>query len=252
MNKYFILIITAFIVSCTELSEQEIEQPKEVKEQINKEPILGERIDGPANIRDTINGKIIFELYDNVYVECTQAKNDWFIIAIAPSNKAADYTNENFIKKGTELLQDNKPIGRAIEDVEVTMGAYGYTHKSNIKPESIIENALNKHFKTKNSREFENFETIINQYQLTKDEQFDGYEVYYNYENWIDDPSPMFRIGLIFQNNKLVSILHSRALDIKDTKNNKLDRAFDCLVYNDVANADEIVKLFNHFVNSVD
>lgn len=245
MKKYLVLIIIAFIVSCSE-------QPKEVKEQTNEEIIIGERIDGPANIRDTINGKIIFELYDNAYVETTELKNDWYIIGIAPSNGVNDYTNENFIKKGTELFQDNKPIGKAIEDVEVTIGAIGYTHKSNIKPESIIENVLKKHLKTKNSRAFENLETIINQFQLSKTEQFDDYEVYYNYENWIDDPSPMYRIGLIFNDKKLVAVLHSRPLAIKNTKTTNLERAFDCSIYNDVLNADEIVKLFNHFVNSVD
>jgi len=31
--------------------------------------VLGERINGPANIRDTINGKILFSLDDNVKIE---------------------------------------------------------------------------------------------------------------------------------------------------------------------------------------
>jgi hypothetical protein len=34
--------------------------------------ILGERINGPANIRDSVNGEAIFTLYDKTQVECTE------------------------------------------------------------------------------------------------------------------------------------------------------------------------------------
>ena len=40
------------------------------------ELILGERIDGPANVRDSANGKIIFTLNDDVLIETApQEKN---------------------------------------------------------------------------------------------------------------------------------------------------------------------------------
>ena len=35
----------------------------------------GERIDGPANIRDKINGKVLFTINDNILVETTPTEN---------------------------------------------------------------------------------------------------------------------------------------------------------------------------------
>jgi hypothetical protein len=96
------------------------------------------------------------------------------------------------------------------------------------------------------------FENFIDNFNLQKDDQFEGYVVYFNYESWLVDPSPMWRIGLVFQNEILVGILHSRPLRIIGTKDYKLDSAFDCLLYNDTKNKEKLIQTFNLFVNSVD
>ena len=252
MRVFLILIFELFLCICaagingnrTNMNADSISQ--------DKEPIIGERIDGPANIRDTINGEIIFKLYDNVLVVCTPPKNGWHIIAIEPTNPPSDYS-KNFIKKGTKILVGNLVVGEAIQNAEVTFGLRGYTQEANIKPETIIENALTPLLqKLDTTRSLLNFQKFINNFQLRKDDQFKDYTVYYNGENWIEDASPMHRIGLVFQNNRLVAILHSRPLKIINTIDYRLDRAFNCLVYNDIKKPDKIVQMFNNFVNSVD
>ena len=253
MKRYLITILIGFnLFSCLSESKKDETNSNQETTTTSIENTVGERIDGPANVRDTINGKIIFKLYDNVLVESTPEENDWNVIGIMPSNPKSDY-NENLLKKGVKILVDDQVIGETLHNVEVIMGLSGYTHKNNIRQNTIIENALKSHLISTNySRKIEGFKSFIADFNLEKDEQFEGLVVYYKYENWIDDPSPMMRIGLVFENDKLISILHSRSLIIKETTDHKLDYAFDCLTYNDVSNTENIVKRFNHFVNSVD
>ena len=75
MKKLAYILLVTSILSCN--SEQtedntvnEIENTKtEVSETKETEFIIGERIDGPANIRNKPNGEILFELRDNALVE---------------------------------------------------------------------------------------------------------------------------------------------------------------------------------------
>ncbi len=255
MKKYIILLVSFCLVSCISEKKKEEENSDSEEEiiiQKETEPTIGERINGPANVRDTIDGEILFTLNDNVWVESTLEENDWNIIGIMPTNPKSDFVN-NHLKKGVKILVNGEVIGETKKEVEVSMGLIGYTHKENIKTNTVIENALMNHFeKQKAKRNLEDFKNFITNFKLEQDDQFKGMSVYYNYESWIDDPSPMIRIGLVFKNEKLIAILHSRPLTIEGTKDHKLDYAFDCLTFTDTENSDEIIKTFNQFVNSVD
>jgi hypothetical protein len=225
------------------------------------EPLLGERIDGPANIRDAVNGKLLFTLNDGVLVTNSTGKNGWHLVGIMMDIDKSELENGE-LKKGRKITVDGKEVGELQADMKVTTGRsdkdawaelIGYTHKDNIKPNSVIETVLADYLKTvSDERSVKDFQDFIRKFELEKTDSFEGYTVYYNYENWLDDPSPMWRTGLVFQKNRLVSILHSRPLKVDGATDHKLSRGFDCLTYDDVANADEIVKMFNTFVNSVD
>lgn len=224
------------------------------------EPIVGERINGPANIRDTINGKILFTLNDNVFVTCRPLENNWYIVGTMMDIDTSEF-GMDILRKGRKILVDNTEFGKIMSDMEVSTSLgkdqawatiIGYTHKDNIKSETIIENMLIKHIAKHQDRTLASYQSFIDKFTLEKDDQFNGYTLFYNYENWIDDPSPMWRIGLVFQDNLLIAILHSRPLTINQTTNYQLDRGFDCLVFNDTKNKKELLKMFNHFVNSVD
>lgn len=225
------------------------------------EPIIGERIDGPANVRDAINGKVLFTLNDNVLVSCTPLEKDWYSVGLLMEIDAEELDAKK-VRKGRKIIIDGQEAGEI--KMDMTAPAWkddkaawaeliGYTHKDNIKAATIIENALAEYAEMAgNNRTIEVFENFIQNFELEKADQFQGYTIYYNYENWIEDPSPMWRIGLVFRKGRLVSILHSRPLDIDEATNHKLDRAFDCLVYDDVEQSEEIIEMFNGFVNSVD
>ncbi|MCB0632869.1 MAG: hypothetical protein R2824_03640 [Saprospiraceae bacterium] len=225
------------------------------------EPVIGERIDGPANIRDGINGKLLFTLNNDVLVSCTPLENDWYSVGIFMDIDTSELTIST-VKKGRKIIVDGKEVGEIKSDMtvyprrgypKVWIELTGHTHKDNIKPGTIIENALVDYLRSSgNGRTIAQLQPFIQQFELERSDQFKGYTLYTNYENWLDDPSPMWRIGLVFRNDRLVSILHSRPLDIAETTDYKLLRGFDCLVYNDVANPEEIVMKFSLFVNSVD
>jgi hypothetical protein len=258
MKKIIIFLAVFSLMSClSDKKEKEGDSEKEEQlmneeQAINEEPILGERVEGPVSVRDTIDGKVIFTLNDNVLIETVHEENGWNVIGILPTNPESDF-EDGVLKKGVKILVDKQVVGKTKKEVELMMGLVGYIQKENIKPNTIIENAIMSHFEeNKDSREFVNFKKIISNFKLQKDDQFDGMTIYYNYENWIVDPSPMMRIGLVFKNERLIAVLHSRPLVIEGTKDNKLDHAFDCITFKDVENADGIVKIFNHFVNSGD
>ncbi len=224
-------------------------------------PTLGERIDGPANIRESINGELLFSLDDHTLVSCTPLKNDWYKIGLLMDVEQTEVGTME-LKKGQKIKLDGKEVGEIKADMKVYISSdgtqgwaelIGYTHKDNVKPVTIIENVLSDYIKTLGSeRSTAQFQAFFQDFGMEKNEQFDGYTLYYNYENWIEDPSPMWRIGLVFQNNRLVSILHSRPLSIPGTSNHKLGRGFDCLTYDDVEGTKKIVKMFEDFVKSVD
>lgn len=225
------------------------------------QPILGERIDGPANIRDAINGKLLFTLYDGTLVSSTPIKNDWYNIGLLMDidNKEPGMIE---LKAGRKIIVDGQEVGEIKSEMIVytftgndhsLAELIGYTHRDNIRPGTIIENALADHLRTLDGkRSTGQFQSFIKDFDLEKVEDFEGYTVYRNFESWLEDPSPMWRIGLVFEKEELVAILHSRPLQIDGTTDHKLSRAFDCLVYNDTANARELVRMFNQFVNSVD
>ena len=232
-------------------SNQDMKDPK----------IMGERLDGPANIRDGVYGKLLFSLDNHVLVSCTPLENDWYMIGIR-MDIPEDAGDIRVVKSGRKIVVDGEEVGTLKADIEVYPQQWdkgmkaeliGYTHKNNIQPATIIENVLADYLMSDTGqRSFNQLKSFIQLFGMEKTDQFDGYTIYYNYENWIDDLSPMWRVGLVFHADKLVAILHSRTIDIPFTSDHKLGRTMACMVYNDVEDVDKIVSTFRQFVNTVD
>lgn len=198
--------------------------------------IYAERIDGPANIRDNPQGQTTFSLNDNVEVDTSPLLNDWYEIVITVKLTKEQYdASPAGLKKGTRLYNDNgEEIGVVLQDLklsgEMTGGGApgipkwyagelrGYTFKSNIRPESIIEpviSALITANRTKLTRQaFEKHMTDFNYQEGLAIRDMPQYDTYMVHESILDDPSPLDRIRLIFQAEKLVAIIHSRDLQI--------------------------------------
>lgn len=267
----FLLIVILILPSCSGESSSDNNHITETTEKEEKEekvvitesdPIIGERIDGPANVRDTVNGKKLFELYDNVLVETTQSEDEWLQIGLFV--KLSKQEERDFIILPNTKLKsvEGNVIGKTSDTVDVWMsdGNSGliaaYTHIGNIKnktvPELILAKSIEKNEITKN--ELNQFIEDFNFEYSDSDENSDLKE-YFIYESIVVDPSPRDRITLIFNNKEeLIAVVHSRPLNTSRNETFKLVRGHSLTVTSDLSEKEikEIIDERVHFYNSVD
>ncbi len=191
---------------------------------------LGERIDGPANIRSAANGDLTFSLNNNVLVGAGPIQNGWaeIQITIEIPFKIKDNYSLDSGKAIVDIAGDT--LGFILGDVMTSIANngktawcsfYGYTHQNNIREESIIENVVQKNIER---LEFNHlaWSDFIEDFGLQQFDSIGGYEIFMTYES-IDD-SPGFRIALLFENYNLVGIIHSRPIPINQrVKDYKVD-----------------------------
>ena len=206
---YTILLISILSCNSKQKEEKQVEKIKngttEVIQSKKKELIIGERIDGPTNIRTKPNGEILFELYDNTLVEVTtKPENGWYQVLVYAD---IDYTEFGMdsILKNRPIIAENDTIGMVYKSHYVSTARsgdssyamlFGYTHKNNIKPETVIETVFKKNL-IDNGRDFSVWKEFIETFKLDNDAVgYREFESFYNYENTIEDPSPGFRIVL--------------------------------------------------------
>lgn len=270
MKQSFVFILAIlFLASCSsktekkeeQLDDQEIEIVGE-SSKVTYDKILGERIDGPANVRDAINGKIILELYDGALVETGPEQKDWYLIGLNVS--LTEKQLEEFkIYPNTDLYSvEGKKIGKTKDTVELWMsgdksGIFGgYTHKDNIKEFSIPEIALQKEIE-KGNLTLSALKNFISAYDF---QDFGGneelqYKQYFIYESIVVDPSPRDRITLLFDaKDNLIGVIHSRKLNLKNYKTVKLARGHSLTVIADLDKKEikRITKERINFYNSID
>lgn len=172
MMKRLLLTSLIALIYCCSSSSVVDDKPK----------IIKESIDGPANIRDTINGKILFSINDNVPIECGQEENNWHQVGLfVPLTQ--EQINNGFIDNGTVITEKSDTICTILSKVSSWMieedngNSYGfiagYTFKSNIKRKTIPEVALMKILSSKTDLKYSDFEEFdFNDNGLS----VDGYE----------------------------------------------------------------------------
>lgn len=245
MYRFIAIIILVCLFSCqtskndnknSENQESSIETSQEVK---FDGLILSERIDGPANVRDSKNGSKVYSLNNMTLVECSEIKEDWFYIGVQVNLTQEQFEslyilpNENLYNKQDEL------IGKTFDTVEVFFEyersgtIFGYTHKDNIIPESIVENQLMSELnKEVESITFESLSLFMENFGFLKGDFVPGqdYDLYFIHDTYITDPSPRDRVSLIFKNNKLMGISFSRNISSNGWKEFDLVRGHKLLV----------------------
>jgi hypothetical protein len=260
-TRYFMRLlfigIALFIGSCNSAdTDKSAPAPSTTKTSGSESPIISERIDGPANVRDAVNGKILFSLNDNVAVSANAPRNNWLQIGVQ-AELTQEQKDSSLISKGSRIVVDGKAVGEAIEDIRLENGAdlIGYTSISNIKtatiPENIFSTIVNNN-KSKLTKE--NFKRFLKDFQFIDYDSllpnFKGYEID---ENWIDDPSPLARFWLLFEGDKLYGVFHSRPLDLATGMTRKVERGFYFTSFEDDEKKNkDLIKAFNSFITQVD
>jgi hypothetical protein len=269
MRRQYVILLFATMLACTSKTER-TEKVLDKKDGINdifedeevNEALIGERIDGPANVRDKENGTIILSLDDDVLVETIPEQDGWYQIGFyIQLDKDTDPIVN--LDPETHLRNiDGQPIGRTKVPVEVwrmddSIGLIeGFTYRDNIKKHSIPEIALereirNGHFTFSALKQYvESFKFM--EYELNPSI---NYRQLFIYESSIVDPSPRDRITLLFdENENLVGIFHSRELLLPQYETYELTRghSYTCIADLDNNEKQRIIDERVSFYNSVD
>lgn len=224
--------------------------------------IIGERVRGRVEVRDKPGGNVLFTLADSTLVTCAEDKDGWCAVGLYMSIPAGEYGTDT-LRKGRKIVVDGKEVGEVVKDMYVTTsstgreswaGLSGYTQHGNIYPFSVIEHALQGYVDTVSGRTLQAFLPFINSFKMERDEELKPYVSYFTYENWIDDPSPLPRVQLVFLEDTLVGVVHSRPLTLRHTTDHQLQRGFRVQFFSDVRQVakDNFIKKFNDFITSVD
>lgn len=204
---------------------------------------FAERIDGPANIRQEARGEVIFTLNDNVDVDIGELKNDWYELVVSLILMEKQFES-GLIKKGEKLYSGKGEIGVALKDLKLSskysgggapgvpkwygVDIYGYTFKGNIKPESIVEPAISKLIESnRQNLSIQTFKKHMDYFGYVdglKIKDLEEYDTYMIYESILDDISPLDRIRLIFEDENLIAVVHSRDLTIKNFETVPIER----------------------------
>jgi hypothetical protein len=234
---------------------------------LNNPPILRERIDGPANVRDKINGKILFRLMDNVPVFTADSSGKWFKIALEVDLSEDEYKS-HFLAKDTRIFMNGREVGKTmdrlnLEDVysDTTSAGYrgyngqiaGYTSVKNIKEQSLPENCLCQLIAQNNTLTTEKAKDYIVGFRFAegrkgrfKDFQLD--------DGFVEGPYMMLRLDLIFFEDKLIAVVHRRNLVCQNRPVQQLKRGYNLTIVGsqNPALIEEFIKEFNSFITHAD
>lgn len=224
---------------------------------------VGELIDGPANVRDTVNGKILFSLFDGVPVESTDTTNMWVQVGLEIDVTPSQYEVLH-LEKGDTIFLNKRQVGVALDNVGLQSGLetsrglkgelVGYTSFKNIKKNTIAEYGLEQILIEDPDPTVDKFTRYFKMmgFQSSNSDHFVGFQLD---ENSIDDPSPMLRLWILFNHDKLFGVVHSRKLNIfSNSKTYKVDRGYTLTIVGDQDPklVNEFVKEFNSFIDHAD
>jgi hypothetical protein len=226
-------------------------------------PVIGERINGPANIRNAANGEVIFSLEDTTLVTCTEGNSGWYQVGLtADLSDDAGAFGTDTLRKGRDIIVDGKVVGKVLKDIPVNTGTntkrtwaelVGYTYKNNLYPQTIIENVLPAYLDSVHDRSLKSMQPFISSFKLQKNDLL-PFATYLNYESWIDDPSPLMRIQLVFFKDQLIGVVHSRQMELRHAANTPLERGFKVAFFDDTPKdiRKKFTDAFNTFIVGVD
>lgn len=221
--------------------------------------VHAELIDGPANLREKPNGKVLISLNNNVHIGCCGLpENGWYTIIfetfIKEDSFVKDITQEKFtfdgegntyvpeirLKKGAILYNSNKEeIGVVVSEGIISGWYYppkddkenhllacdliAYTFQNNIQPNSNVENQLVKDISEKDKPiKISNFQEHIKKngyFEWVRENDFESYRKDEVSEGLF--PRGM-RVGIVFYKGNLVAVIFTeRPVNFKFTEMTK-------------------------------
>lgn len=214
-NTGFILLLCA-LAACTSSPPKD---RAELKLNID-DKIVGERIADMAELRDTVDGKILFSLLNNTLIVSAPSTSSWQKIGIRVKLSAEELQSGHILPHHDIIALDDQVVGTTVDTVKVSSAdaisgmLIAFTKKENIKPSSVPENALSQVLKTQKELNLNtlkdfmyNFNVKKNEYGLEKNEV-----EYFIYESELLGIGARDRLTLYFKKDQLVAIYHTRPI----------------------------------------
>lgn len=217
-----------------------------------------ERIRGIAVVRNAPEGYPLFSLFGNTIVECGKSNDKWYNIGLIIEIDSIE--NERFhILPGRWIPEGGWAVNKVrFSSVFFHEGKYfawitGYTFVDNIYPESVVEKAIENILNNLDSdRNINDVLTKIEDCRFTKSDQLNGYEVYFNYETRLIDPSPSYRVMLIFEDDLLIAVLNSRDINLTFSSRYDLPRNYTCHIFPEARNPKGLLEALQILLDSID
>ncbi|WP_143305247.1 hypothetical protein [Chitinophaga vietnamensis] len=225
-------------------------------------PVIGERISGAATLRTAPNGDVLATLADYIPVRCASLQKGWYPVSVDIDITPDEYRKPLF-RKGRKLKVNGVVAGELKRDTRLPVATNGekmwatvngYTEQTSIRSGTIIENAVASYLKQHKNYSLDAMQPFIRNFKLEEEKVLKPYVLWFNYESGIDDPSPMYRLALVFQGNELIGVIHARPLSIEGTTSRRMQRGFAINFLNGIDKTlrDDFCKKFNSFILSVD
>lgn len=188
--------------------------------------IVSERIDGPANVRDKVDGRRMFVLNDNVPVSTSDTVKGWLQIGLIVDLTDTQFADQK-ITKGASLFVAGNVVGTAIEDLKVDGRfrdrgkgkaiLWGYTMLQNIRLPTMPENVLAKLIDQPSVENvgMTRLKDFIEGFGFSRT-KIGSYVTYQLDEGVALGPSSPLRILLVFNENELFAVVHRRKLPLAD------------------------------------
>lgn len=192
-------------------------------------PALAERTKSQTIVLSAPGGEPCFVLNRDTFIDCLENKASYVLVGLNVSFPEESLVEERSLKKGTPLLDETGvKIGHTLAETEVTFvfpggDGYsdgvlmGYVPRSSIDPNSVPEAALAAILNgRKQPVEMPDLKAHIARMRYSAWIAGKGHRSYYMTDNSVMDGAG-FRLGLVFRQDTLVAVIHSRPLAVRFT-----------------------------------
>ena len=266
MQRYIVMLACIFAMAChsgtvqTHMQEPGAEEQRTTNTE-SAEVVEGERIQGPARVRETVNGKLIFTLNDLVLVYTTAPDKGWLQVGIVADLTASEYACA-CIRKGSSIKVKGQEVGRAVEELKMEVyktssglqgDVKGYTPATHIRQATVPESTLESIIGRSPNPSREEMQPFLNRFRFQSFHSLmpslTAYEIS---DTWIENTSDLPRLWLLFENDELLGVIHSRPLNVLGTRPVKLQYGLHLTMIKDKDHAfvqkliKEVTRFFNH------
>lgn len=191
-----------------------------------------EAVDGPANIRSSNSGEVIFTLNNNARINVLSDRDSWYAIEV-PCYVDKTEVVSNFSSKNPRdvipektLLYDRagKVIGQTKTRVPAELGDLdegnsrsfvvinGYTHQQNIRISSMLESAIETKLNSEKTHTLKTWSSHISSLGYQQWIDYDNFKSFIVFPERNGDPSPSPRVILFFYMDRIFGIYHSKPI----------------------------------------